>query len=164
MSCSPLACGWLSISKLQEHILPSVDTLIKLWAFCVPTMLKQYTGCCMRTTPNRAWTPSMWKLNESKPAHTTQATADGPMKHQKTQMQALQRTNILHNAWSVNCCIAKYHNYTMSFQKENEDTIRYPPCVLVMREEYAARVCACYCGYPKEQFVQNSSRRAQDED
>ena len=38
--------GWDSMSRLQEHILPSVETLIRLWAFCVPTTFTQYTGCC----------------------------------------------------------------------------------------------------------------------
>ena len=38
--------GWESMSRLQEHILPSVETLIRLWAFCVPTTFTQYTGCC----------------------------------------------------------------------------------------------------------------------
>ena len=33
------------MSKLQLHILPSVEMLIRLWAFCVPTTLALYTGC-----------------------------------------------------------------------------------------------------------------------
>lgn len=33
------------MSRLQEHILPSVDTVIKLLAFWVPTTFTQYTGC-----------------------------------------------------------------------------------------------------------------------
>lgn len=41
-----LTCGWESISRLQEQILPSVEMLIRLWAFCVPTTFTQYTGCC----------------------------------------------------------------------------------------------------------------------
>lgn len=40
-----LTCGWESISRLQEHIRPSVDTVIKLLAFWVPTTFTQYTGC-----------------------------------------------------------------------------------------------------------------------
>lgn len=42
-------CGWESMSRLQEHILPSVDTVIKLLAFWVPTTFTQYTGCCTHT-------------------------------------------------------------------------------------------------------------------
>ena len=34
------------MSRDHEHILPSVDTLIRLWAFWVPTTFTQYTGCC----------------------------------------------------------------------------------------------------------------------
>ena len=33
------------MSKLQLHILPSVEMLMRLWAFCVPTTLALYTGC-----------------------------------------------------------------------------------------------------------------------
>lgn len=38
-------CGVESMSRLQEHILPSVETVMRLCAFCVPTTLTQYTGC-----------------------------------------------------------------------------------------------------------------------
>lgn len=41
-------CGWDSMSRLQEHIFPSVEMLMRLWAFCVPTTLTQYTGCWKR--------------------------------------------------------------------------------------------------------------------
>lgn len=34
-------CGCDSMSRLQEHILPSVEMLIRLLAFCVPTTLTQ---------------------------------------------------------------------------------------------------------------------------
>lgn len=34
------------MSRLQEHILPSVEMLIRLLAFWVPTTFTQYTGCC----------------------------------------------------------------------------------------------------------------------
>lgn len=34
------------MSRLQEQILPSVEMLMRLWAFWVPTTLTQYTGCC----------------------------------------------------------------------------------------------------------------------
>lgn len=43
---SNVSCGCDSMSKLHEHNFPSVEILIKLCAFCVPTTLKQYTGCC----------------------------------------------------------------------------------------------------------------------
>ena len=33
------------MSKLHEHNLPSVEMLIRLCAFCVPTTFIQYTGC-----------------------------------------------------------------------------------------------------------------------
>lgn len=33
------------MSRLQEHILPSVETVMRLCAFCVPTTFTQYTGC-----------------------------------------------------------------------------------------------------------------------
>lgn len=39
-------CGVDSMSRLQEHIFPSVETVMRLWAFWVPTTLTQYTGCC----------------------------------------------------------------------------------------------------------------------
>lgn len=39
-------CGVESMSRLQEHILPSVETVMRLWAFWVPTTFTQYTGCC----------------------------------------------------------------------------------------------------------------------
>ena len=38
---SKVSCGCESMSKLQEHSRPSVEMLIKLWAFCVPTTLMQ---------------------------------------------------------------------------------------------------------------------------
>lgn len=41
-----VTCGWESMSRLQEQILPSVEMLMRLWAFWVPTTLTQYTGCC----------------------------------------------------------------------------------------------------------------------
>lgn len=34
------------MSRLQEHILPSVEMLMRLLAFWVPTTFTQYTGCC----------------------------------------------------------------------------------------------------------------------
>lgn len=34
-------CGWESMSRLQEHILPSVEMLIRLLAFWVPTTFTQ---------------------------------------------------------------------------------------------------------------------------
>lgn len=37
------------MSRLQEHILPSVEMLMRLWAFWVPTTFTQYTGCCGNT-------------------------------------------------------------------------------------------------------------------
>lgn len=45
-SSGNVTCGCDSISRLQEHILPSVETLIRLLAFWVPTTFTQYTGCC----------------------------------------------------------------------------------------------------------------------
>lgn len=42
---SKVSWGCDNISKDHEHSLPSVETEIKLCAFCVPTTLKQYTGC-----------------------------------------------------------------------------------------------------------------------
>jgi len=45
---SNASCGCDSMSRLHEHNLPSVEILIRLCAFCVPTTLKQYTGCCRR--------------------------------------------------------------------------------------------------------------------
>ena len=36
------------MSRLHEHILPSVDILMMLCAFCVPTTSTQYTGCCKK--------------------------------------------------------------------------------------------------------------------
>lgn len=41
-----LTCGVESMSRLQEHIFPSVETVMRLWAFWVPTTFTQYTGCC----------------------------------------------------------------------------------------------------------------------
>ena len=41
-----ITCGCDSMSRLHEHILPSVETLIRLCAFCVPTTFRQYRGCC----------------------------------------------------------------------------------------------------------------------
>lgn len=38
ISCT---CGWESMSRLQEHILPSVEMLIRLLAFWVPTTFTQ---------------------------------------------------------------------------------------------------------------------------
>ena len=45
---SSVSWGCDSMSRFHEHSRPSVDTLIKLWAFWVPTTLRQYTGCCNR--------------------------------------------------------------------------------------------------------------------
>lgn len=42
---SRISWGWPNMSRDQEQSLPSVDILIRLWAFCVPTTLMQYTGC-----------------------------------------------------------------------------------------------------------------------
>ena len=47
---SSVSWGCDSMSRFHEHSRPSVDTLIKLWAFWVPTTLRQYTGCCNRDT------------------------------------------------------------------------------------------------------------------
>ena len=45
---SSRSCGCASMSRLHEHILPSVEIEIRLCEFCVPTTLRQYTGCCTR--------------------------------------------------------------------------------------------------------------------
>lgn len=42
---SSVSCGAVSMSRFHVHILPSVETVTKLCAFCVPTMSMQYTGC-----------------------------------------------------------------------------------------------------------------------
>lgn len=39
-------CGCESISRLHEQAFPSVDIVIRLWAFSVPTTAAQYIGCC----------------------------------------------------------------------------------------------------------------------
>ena len=38
-------CGCESISRPQEHAFPSVDIVVRLWAFTVPTTAAQYIGC-----------------------------------------------------------------------------------------------------------------------
>ena len=45
-------CGFESMSKLQEHIFPSVETEIRLWAFWLPMTSRQYTGCVWADAPS----------------------------------------------------------------------------------------------------------------
>ena len=40
-----LCCNWANMSRGQEHIFPSVMTVIKFWAFWVPTTRALYTDC-----------------------------------------------------------------------------------------------------------------------
>lgn len=72
---SSVSWGWPSMSSDQEHSRPSVEMLIKLCAFWVPTTLMQYTGCCRRKRKTKKSLPGCRESRISPCARTPTAVS-----------------------------------------------------------------------------------------